>query len=102
MQLELNENARLLVVNKKSEARVKILGDAQTASHKYNADENSLNDKEWGDIVRWVLPEAKIDFPLKDLKRKDQILTKLVSLPKDWTTYIPRPIVVNSVPITAV
>ena len=100
-QLELNENVRLLVVNKKSEAQVKILGNAQTALHKYNADENSLNDKEWGDIVRWVLPEAKIDFLLKDLRRKVQILTKLASLPKDWTTYIPRPIVVDPVPITA-
>jgi hypothetical protein len=48
-----------------------------------------------------MLPEAKIDFLLKDLKHKDQILTKLASLPKDWTTYIPRPIVVNPVPITA-
>ena len=77
-------------MNKKSEAQVKILGNAQTALHKYNADENSLNDKEWGDIVRWVLPEAKIDFLLKDLKRKDQILTKLAPLPrKDWITYIP-------------
>ncbi|KAI2513446.1 hypothetical protein MHU86_920 [Fragilaria crotonensis] len=60
MQLELNENARLLVVNKKSEARVKILDNAQTALHKYNADENSLNDKDWGDVIRWVLPKQRL------------------------------------------
>lgn len=102
MQLELNENARLLVVNKKSEARVKILDNAQTALHKYNADENSLNDKDWGDVIRWVLPEAKVDFLLKDLKRKDQILTKLATLPKDWTTYIPPRITITPIAITTV
>ena len=39
---------------------------------KNNVDENSLNDKDdWGDIVWWVLPAAKVDHLLKDLKRKD-------------------------------
>jgi hypothetical protein len=64
-QRQLNDAARLLVVNKKSELQ------------------------DWGDIIRWVLPEAKVTFRLKDLKKKDQILEKLATLPKDWTTYIP-------------
>ena len=45
--------------------------------------------KEWGDIVCWVLPQAKIDFLLKDLKNKEDILAKLATLPSNWTTYIP-------------
>jgi hypothetical protein len=48
-----------------------------------------LTKKEWGDIIRWVLPEAKVAFFLKDLKKKDQILAKLAMLPKDWSTFIP-------------
>ena len=101
-QLELNEQARLLVTNKKSEAQLKSLDKAQKALEKYNIDENSLNDKDWGDVIRWVLPEAKVDFLLKDLKRKDQILTKLASLPNEWTTYIPPRQVVTPIPIAAV
>jgi hypothetical protein len=101
-QLELNEQARLLVTNKKSEAQLKSLDKAQKALEKYNIDENSLNDKDWGDVIRWVLPEAKVDFLSKDLKRKDQILTKLASLPNEWTTYIPPRQVVTPIPIAAV
>jgi hypothetical protein len=62
--------------------------------------ENSLNDKDWGDVVRWVLPAAKVDHLLKDLKRKDQILQKLASLPNEWTTYIPPRHANAPVPIT--
>jgi hypothetical protein len=36
-----------------------------------------------------VLPEAKVDFLLKDLKKRDPILAKLATLPREWTTYIP-------------
>ena len=58
---------------------------------KNNVDENSLNDKDdWGDVVWWVLPVAKVDHLLKDLKRKDRIHQNLASLPREWwTTYIP-------------
>jgi hypothetical protein len=60
-----------------------------------------LNNKYWGDIIRWVLPEAKVDFLLKDLKRKDRILTKLAtSMPCEWTTYISPRIVITPMPIT--
>jgi hypothetical protein len=62
----------------------------------------SLTDKDWGDIVRWVLPEAKVPFFLKDLKKRDQILAKLATLPNDWTTYIPPKEVVPIIPPTTV
>jgi hypothetical protein len=89
-QLELNETARIKVANKKSEAHLKTLDKAQSALAKFELDSHSMNDKDWGDVIRWVLTEAKVEFLLKDLKRKEQILTKLATLPKDWTTYIPR------------
>jgi hypothetical protein len=51
---------------------------------------NSIADKDWGDVICWVLPQAKVDFLLKDLKKKDDILAKLATLPSNWTTYISR------------
>jgi hypothetical protein len=30
-----------------------------------------------------------VPFLLKDLKKREQILAKLATLPNDWTTYIP-------------
>jgi hypothetical protein len=88
-QLQLNEEARLKVLNKKTEAHIRTLEKAQVALQKYNTDANALNEKDWGDVIRWVLPEAKVDFRLKDLKKKEQILEKLATLPNNWTTYIP-------------
>jgi hypothetical protein len=94
----LNDSARLKVADKKSEAQLKSLEKAQTALLKYQSDSHSLTEKVWGDLIRWVLPEAKLEFLLKDLKKKDQILAKLATLPRDWTTYIPCREVVNVVP----
>ena len=71
-QLALNEEQRLKVVAKKTTASHIALQKAQQALTKYLANENSLIDKDWGDVVRWVLPEAKVVFLLKDLKRKEQ------------------------------
>ncbi|KAI2497095.1 hypothetical protein MHU86_17412 [Fragilaria crotonensis] len=90
MQLELNETARTKVANKKSEAQLKALEKAQIALAKFEFDSHSMNDKDWGDVIRWVLPEAKVEFLLKDLKKKEDILAKLATLPNSWTTYIPR------------
>ena len=78
-QLELNEEARLACETKKNEAHAKTLEKAQTALEKYNVNENTLNDKDWGDVIRWVLLTAKVDHLLKDLKRKDQIILKLAT-----------------------
>jgi hypothetical protein len=69
---------------------LKLLDKAQTALLKFEIDAASLTDKDWGDVIRWVLPEAKVDFLLKDLKRRVPILAKLATLPREWTTYIPR------------
>jgi hypothetical protein len=77
MQLELNETARTKVANKKSEAQLKALEKAQIALAKFEFDSHSMNDKDWGDVIRWVLPEAKVEFLLKDLKKKEDILAKL-------------------------
>ena len=93
-QLELNEAVRANTANKKSEAQLKTLEKAQTAMTKYELDAESLTDKDWGEIIRWVLPEAKVAFLLKDLKKKDQIVAKLATLPQAWSTYIPQRVVV--------
>jgi hypothetical protein len=93
-QLLLNEAVRANTANKKSEAQLKTLEKAQTALTKYELNAESLNDKDWGEIIRWVLPEAKVAFLLKDLKKKDQIVAKLATLPQAWSTYIPRQVVV--------
>ena len=65
------------------------LDKAQCALAIFELDSHSMNNKDWGEVIRWVLAEAKVEFLLKDLKKKEQILTKLAMLPKDWTTYIP-------------
>jgi hypothetical protein len=88
-QLQLNEEARLQVARKKNELQSKALDKAQQALKKYQTDEGTLNEKDWGDVIRWVLPEAKVTFLLKDLKKKEQILAKLATLPNHWTSYIP-------------
>ena len=101
-QLEINEQARQRVANKKDEAHHKALEKAQNALVKFELDSASMNDKDWGDVIRWVLPEAKVVYLLKDLKKKEQILAKLQTLPNEWTTYIPRREVVATIPTTTV
>jgi hypothetical protein len=49
-------------------------------------------------VIRWVLPEAKVEFLLKDLKKQEQILAKLATLPREWTTYIPHREVIPAIP----
>ncbi len=57
-QLQLNETARTKAANKKSEAQLKTLERAQAALAKHEVNAGSLTKKDWGNIVRWVLPEA--------------------------------------------
>jgi hypothetical protein len=102
LQLQLNETARTNTANKKNEAQLKTLDRAQAALTKYEADTGSLTEKEWGEIVRWVLPVANVPYLLKDLKKRDQILAKLETLPNAWTTYIPRREVAVIIPPTTV
>ena len=100
-QIALNEEARLKIVVKKTQANTKALQKAQQALEKYQTNGNSLNDKDWGDVVRWVLPGAKVEFLLKDLKKKEQIIAKLATLPNDWVTYIPNAAAEPAVPSVA-
>jgi hypothetical protein len=70
--------------------RVKLLVNAQTALQKYrDGGNNGMTDKDWGDIIRWVLPESKAEGLMKDLKKSDAIIAKLATLDREWTTYIP-------------
>ena len=68
----------------------KLLVNAQAALEKCDTlGINTLTDKDWGDIIRWVLPEAKVTGLMRDLKKKDAIMAKLATLERDWKTYIP-------------
>ena len=71
--------------------RVKLLVNAQTALQKYrDGGNNGMPDKDWGDIIRWVLPESKAEGLMKDLKKSDAIIAKLAThADREWTTYIP-------------
>ena len=55
-QIALNEEQRLKVVAKKTNGSIIALQKAQQALAKYMTNKDSLNDKDWGDVVRWVLP----------------------------------------------
>jgi uncharacterized protein YecT (DUF1311 family) len=101
-QLQLNETARTNTAYKKNEAQLKTLDQAQAALAKHEKDAGSLTEMEWGEIVCWVLPVAKVPCLLKDLKKREQILAKLESLPNAWTTYIPCREVAASIATTTV
>jgi hypothetical protein len=40
----------------------------------------SMTDKDWGNVVRWVLPEAKVPGLMQDLKKEEAIFAKLATL----------------------
>ena len=88
-QLQINEATQLKAADKRSETEQKALEKARAVLVKYKFDVQSLTEKDWGNVVRWVLPEAKVPFLLKHLKKREQILAKLATLPNEWTTYIP-------------
>jgi hypothetical protein len=68
-QLAINEAEKTRIAAKKNEAMEKVLDKAQTALVKYEVDAASLTERDWGDVKRWVLPEATVEFRLKDLKK---------------------------------
>ena len=74
---------------KKDEARVKLLQKARSALRKYHTNVNSLTDKDWGDVLRWVMPAAGVTVVLKNFKKKDVIIAKLQTLELAWTSFIP-------------
>jgi len=50
-QLKINENARMMVADKKSEAQLRAREKAQSALDKFKFDSGSMNDKDWGDVI---------------------------------------------------
>ena len=89
-QLKVNDNVRLKVADKKSEAQLRAREKVQSALSKFEFDSKSMYDKDSGYVIRWVLPQVKVDFLLKDLKKRKDILAKLANPPSNWTTYKPR------------
>jgi hypothetical protein len=73
----------------KVERRAKLLVNARQAMDKHERSPTTMIDKDWIDIIRWVLPESNADGLLKDLRKKDAIIAKLQSLERDWKSYIP-------------
>ena len=73
----------------KMERRAKLLVNARQALQKHERSPTTMSDKDWVDVIQWVLPESNADGLLKDLRKKDVILAKLLSLERDWKSYIP-------------
>ena len=46
-----------------------VLDKAQTALLKFKFDAASQTKKGLGNVIKWVLPEAMMDFLLKDLQK---------------------------------
>ncbi len=93
-QIAIDEAKTLLVTQNRLGRQTKLLENAQHALVKYRTqDSSTLTNKDWGDIVRWVLPEAKVPGLMRNLKNRDAIIAKLATgtLERDWTTYIPSP-----------
>ena len=89
-QIAIDTAKTMLQTQGRMDRQAKLLFNAQIAREKYDAlGIGALTDKDWGEIVRWVLPEAKVAAPMRDLKKKDAIIAKLATLERDWTTYIP-------------
>ena len=81
---------------------LKVLDKAPSALLKSELDAASLTEKDWGNVIRWILLVAKLDFLLNDIKKRDTILIKVATLPRKWTTFIPRREVVPAIPPTMV
>ena len=73
----------------KMERRAKLLLSARQALEKHENTPATMIDKDWIDIIRWVLPESNAGGLLKDLRKKGPIIAKLLSLDRDWRSYIP-------------
>ena len=91
-QMAIDEAKANAVSQNRLDRQAKLLVNAQAALQKFRTvGALSMTDKDWGDIVRWVLPEAKVPGLMRDLKKKEAIIAKLATLERDWTTYIPTP-----------
>jgi hypothetical protein len=82
-------NAEMLN-RKQSKWQAKLFLNVQETMHKYDTiGSNALNEKDWGFITRYVLPEAKASGQLADLKKKETIIPKLSSLKSNRKTFSP-------------
>jgi hypothetical protein len=88
-QIDLEAQKTAVQARSRADRRAKMLTNAQTALQKYRQNPELMTDKDWGDVIRWVLPEAKAEGLMKDLKKTDAIVAKLATLDREWTTYIP-------------
>ena len=88
-QIGLEAQKAAVQAQSRAARRAKLLTNAQTALQKYRENPELMTDKDWGDVIRWVLPEAKAEGLMKDLKKTDAIVAKLATLDREWTTYIP-------------
>ncbi len=79
------------IEKKKDDEKATKLTKARAALQTYHNNVNSLSDKDWGDVLCWVIQKAGITVTLKDYENKDAIVAKLESLPSPWTSYIPPP-----------
>ena len=70
-------------------AKKLFLVNARQTLQKYESSPVTMTDKDWIDVIQWVLPESNADALLKDLQKKDVIVAKLLSLERDWKSYIP-------------
>jgi hypothetical protein len=91
-QLARDAEKAAMQMENKVQRQALLLTNAQRALEKHENANASMKDKDWIDIIRWVLPESKAGGNLKDLKKKDAIILKLQSLDRDWKLYISRPV----------
>jgi hypothetical protein len=89
-QLEMEMEKTVAQAQLKSNRNAKLLEGAQTALEKHETSGvDTLNEKDWGAIIRWVLPASKAVGRLADLRKRDAIIAKLATLQQHWSTYIP-------------
>jgi hypothetical protein len=89
-QMQLQEQKNTLLSQQRADRRAKLMINAQAALQKHELSNGaSLTDKDWGDVIRWVLPEAKVEAKMTDLRKKADIIAKLATLDRNWKTYIP-------------
>jgi hypothetical protein len=87
-QLAMEEEKAAAIAKSKDDAKAKQHDKARAALRKYHTNVDSLNTKDWGDVLRWVLPAAGVTVILKEYTKNDAIIAKLQSLPEPWTSYI--------------
>jgi hypothetical protein len=88
-QLALDAAKAAAVEKKRDDEKAVKLTKARAALRKYHDNTSSLTDKDWGDVIRWVLPAAGVSFLVKDYQKKDVIIAKLETLEQAWTSFIP-------------